>query len=92
MFLAGLSSAKYTTLTIIVDSSHNHKPHDRPHELWAYRRRIRHVNARFKLHLERLSRLGTKIISEIIDKLQAILINNEFREVKVTPRDITNAQ
>ena len=77
---------------IIIDSNHNHAPHDLPHEISTHRRRLRRANARFELHLERLSRLGTKSASEIANELQAILTNDEGRPVRVTQQDIINAQ
>ena len=77
---------------IIIDSNHNHAPHNHPHEISTHRRRLRRANARFKLHLKRLSRLGTKSTSEITNELQAILTNNKGRPVRITQQDIINAQ
>ena len=77
---------------MILDFTYNYEPYDRPHEFVIYRRRLRRSNARFELHLERLSLLGTKSSSEISAELQAILTNDELREVRVLPQDVINAQ
>ena len=77
---------------MIVDSTHNHAPHDMPEEIAAQRRRARRASPRFELHLERLSLLGTKTNAEIASELQAILNNNGGPQAKVTARDVSNAQ
>ena len=61
---------------MIVDSTHNHAPHNIPEEIVAQRCYARRVSPRFELHLERLSRLGTKTNVKIAFELQAILNNN----------------
>ena len=54
---------------MILETSHNHEPHDKPHEIAAHRRHLRRANARFEVHLDRLSRLGTKTVAEIAQEL-----------------------
>ena len=77
---------------IIVDSTHNHAPHDMPEKITTQQHHTRHANPRFELHLERLNRLGTKTNTEIAFELQAILNNNSGPQAKITARDISNAQ
>ena len=77
---------------MIVDSTHNHAPHDIPEEIIAQRRYARYANPRFELHLKRLNCLGTKTNAKIASKLQAILNNNGDPQTKIITRDVSNAQ
>ena len=46
---------------MIVDSTHNHTPHNIPEEIIVQRYYVKRVSPYFKLYLERLNRLRIKI-------------------------------